>query len=189
MSGIRALPRERPTVAAALPVGGESDYSVIKRMASEAYDSADGNVSKAVEAMEDAAFARGEIADRLLMALVRAGCRRAVSEVHVGGRSKIWNAPAHVAKDADESDKGRVVALAAGNLMLFPLPGGKRLGDAKRSDVAFAADVFEVQADDMKIKARWLRLIAGSLRNHDTVAETLTEEELNAFRTEARNAQ
>jgi hypothetical protein len=81
----------------------------------------------------------------------------------------------------------RVLALASVMMMSFPLPGGKKLGDATGAEVAEAARHYNAKARDMSWKARWLEAIAARA-GAEKVGKVLTEADLQKMKLEATNA-
>lgn len=123
-------------------------------------------------------------------------CADAIRRVIAGRREVAWNGPRNSAEPAREgrSDQpSRVLALAAGNLMTFPLPGsGKPLGDSTRAEVDSAMQIYKIHAEDMTVKARWLGLVAACFNPktgpYIKVRDLLTEEKLSQLKKEAANA-
>lgn len=64
---------------------------------------------------------------------------------------------------------------------------GRRLGDFQKLDLSNFSNGLAAQADDMKVKSRWLALVADALPdNRKTVDEALTSAKLEELRTKAR---
>lgn len=82
----------------------------------------------------------------------------------------------HAVQPSNEEQRGRIVNLAR-TLLDFPLPGGMKLRDARRSDLIAAADFYRKQANDMAHKARWLYAIAESV-GKKRVANALSESDI-----------
>lgn len=161
------------------------DGPSIAELAAAALEACDGDVQAAARKLE--ADARADmtnwrvLTDHLLGQASWDAIRRAVRVT----RSKVWTAPAPTT--TPESQAERVTALAAGNLLMFPLPGGKRLGEATRDEVQAAAHFYEQQADDMAHKARWLQAIAAKVKNaKKKVAEVLDDAKLRELRDAAK---
>ena len=120
----------------------------------------------------------------LLEPLMQYACTQAVNKQIHENRDKSWT-PRDIAR-THVSDADRVSALAAGTLMMFPLPGGKMLGESKREDISIAVDFYHKQSVDMGHKARWLRLVSQSLPDGKSVAQVLNEKRLRDLQAEAR---
>jgi hypothetical protein len=74
-------------------------------------------------------------------------------------------------------------------LMDYPIYGGRRIGDCNRQELLTGANSYRTQADDMLVKARWLRLVADKLPDdRKTVRQALKEDTLAALRQQARDA-
>lgn len=164
------------------PLQIESEENAISRAAREAYNDANGDLEAAQSLLEKRA--RRESGLRGL--LLKWACHEAIRGAGRRFRNQIWNHPAEPIID-HERDERRVRALAAGTLMMFPLPGGKLLADATGDEVLSVAATFEAQATDMATKARWLRLV-GKAAGHRKIGKALTEEKLAILRREASNA-
>ena len=112
-------------------------------------------------------------------------CVESTSAVLRSERLSKWLPPNY-----DAGGKGdRVAALAEGNaamLMDFPLPGGKRLGEATADEVRTAAEFYSKQAGNMAHKARWLSMIAARVKDK-TVKDALTEKKLRELQKETAN--
>lgn len=145
---------------------------------------ADGDVRKATELMLAAVRKSRALRDALTEPLLATACYAAVTMQRRQQRQHIWTAPGYTAGGHGQ----RVIALAT-TLLSFPLPGGLKLAEATRAQVAAAADFYATQASDMHHKARWLRLVAAAVPEDGRVADVLDETRLEAMRTEASNAQ
>jgi len=157
----------------------EVDY--VSTAAREALEKAGGDTHNAAVILQETVSKRGGLYKALMDPLLTQACRDAIGLVVRTHRKSVW-------KHRTDSSE-RVVALAAGNLlslMDFPLPGGKRLGDASRSEVSTAAEFYDRQAKDMAHKGRWLALIAQSVTDEQTVGQALDENRLSELQTEAR---
>lgn len=153
----------------------------IAAAAAEALAAADGDAAKATKLMAEAVRADGDLRDALTEPLINGACYDAIRKQCQAQRRHIWTAPNYTTSGNGQ----RVGALAAGNLLMFPLPGGMRLGEATRVEIADAAGFYQRQADDMALKGRWLTLVAQSVPYGKKVAEVLTNERLSDLRDEA----
>lgn len=156
----------------------------IRELAGLMLESANGDVIEAAKLMEHEVQADDVKYRALMDPLLATACYAAVSQACRGARRDVWTAPNYTAGGNGD----RVHAMAAGNLLLFPLPGGKPLGEATKAEVIEAAVFYGKQASDMTVKARWLTRIGEQLTDEKTVAKVFTEESLRTLQTEVRNA-
>lgn len=160
----------------------------------KALEATGGDFERAVTLLEKRVRANARLRSELLEPFITQACRDAVRqevrlvrrEVWTGTRSGTPPKPQVTPSPRPAKSDSRVVYLAKGNLAMFPLPGGKPLGEATREEVADAAAFYSRQSADMGAKARWLSLIAQSLPAGRTVAEVLTDERLTELQAEAR---
>lgn len=165
-----------------MPLKSETQENPISYAAREAYNEANGDLDAAQTLLEK----RAKKESSLRESLIKWACHEAIRAAGRRFRDQIWNRPVEPPVD-HERDQRRVRALAAGTLMMFPLPGGKLLADATGDEVLDVAAAFEAQAMDMAIKARWLRLV-GQAAGRRKVGKALTEEKLSLLRQEASHA-
>lgn len=165
------------------PLRDELDENPISRAAREAYNEAHGDLEAAQALLEK----RAKREPGLRGLLVVWACHEAIRGAGRRYRNQVWNHPVEPIIDHERNER-RVRALAAGTLMMFPLPGGKLLADATGDEVLSVAATFEAQATDMTTKARWLRLV-GKAAGRRKIGKALTEEKLALLRREASNAQ
>lgn len=81
----------------------------------------------------------------------------------------------------DRASNGRVVILASARLSEFPLPSGKRLGQATRAEVEDAVQVFRSRADTLMSRADWLSAVLQRLPPGRTVLEVMSESDLETM--------
>lgn len=178
-------------MAAARKKETKTGAELVSEAARRAYDDANGDVQEAARMLEHAARSNSPLRDALVEPLIAGACWDAVRGQVRFKRAAIWHAP-NVASgpaaksEAVQAQTDRVVHLATGTLRMFPLPGGKRLGEATRQEIAEAAGFYERQAGDMAHKARWLQLVAQSVPAGKTAGDVLTDERLAELQTEAR---
>lgn len=112
----------------------------VSDIAEAAVDAADGEILKAARLMEQEVLADPQKYRALMDPLVASACHQAVAGVVRQTREKIWTAPNYTAG----GNGHRVHVLASAQmLMMFPLPGGKRLGEATRDEVLAGAEAIE----------------------------------------------
>lgn len=167
-------------------VAKKDELPTPSRMAALALGKAKGDVQKATRALAAQVRSDDKLYRAVMDSLVDTACYDLVASVCRAQRRKIWSPPAPPAGQSD--DRARVVALGRGtvaSLLDFPLPGGMKLRDAKRSDVVSAHEFYATQARDMDGKARWLRLIAQSVPEDRRVGDVLTADRLESLQQEA----
>lgn len=176
------LHSEQTTEKTRMPLKNGPTETLISRAAREAYNDASGDLVVAQAALE-----RRANRDRgLYKMLMSWACHEAIRAAGRQFRNQIWGQPTAPPVD-HEREQRRIRVLAAGTLMMFPLPGGKLLADATGDEVLGVAATFENQAKDMATKAQWLRLV-GKAAGARKVGKALTEEKLALLRQEATNA-
>lgn len=153
----------------------------IRDIATEALDEAGNDVVRAAQIMEET-IAADERKYRLVMdPLVASACYTAVSQAVRGARSAVWTAPNYSAG----GNGSRVRLLSAGNLMMFPLPGGQYLRGANKQEVEAGAEFYAKQGRDMMLKGAFLAKVAEQLGDK-TVDKVFTEESLRSLQAEVR---
>lgn len=165
----------------------------IADVARKALGDANGNIDEAARMFEAAIRQSRSLRDQLTEPLIADACRVAVRKEVKDVRREVWTgsqsrAAGQSKPDAIKAQAGRVVQLAAGTLAMFPLPGGKRLGEASREEISTAAEFYGRQAADMGAKARWLRLIAQSVPDGKKVSDVLSDARLRELQAEASRA-
>ena len=162
------------------------DRDLVAEAAKAALSAANGDVREATRAMENAVRSNRKLRDELTDPLLSNACYTAVSAQCRVERRKVWTPPAEKLVANRTTGSHRVVQLAAGTLLMFPLPGGKKLGEATREEIAEAAQFYDAQATDMSVKARWLRLVAQSVPGNKTAGDVLTDKRLRELQEAAR---
>lgn len=180
-------------MAAARKADGKTGPELVAEAARRAYDDASGDVREAARMLEQAVRMKSPLREALTEPLLAGACWDAIRKQVQETRRNIWN-PGHrplkpvPASPVSKEQASRVVHLATGTLKMFPLPGGKRLGEATREEIAAAADFYARQAGDMAHKARWLQLVGQSIPAGKTAGECLTDERLAELQKEAARA-
>lgn len=146
-------------------------------VARDALESADGDVQKGVKIMAARVRKNRALFMLLMDPLTDSACYSEIRGICKTDRREIWTAPNY----SKSGNGARVKELAAGNLLMFQLPGGKLLGDARREEVEKAAHFYGEQADDMGHKARWLRNIAERVTGDKLVRQVLSDAQLRAM--------
>lgn len=159
---------------------------LVAEAAKTALDQAKGDVREATKILEDSVRNHRQLRDALTDPLIANACYGAVRAVCHVERRKVWSPPVQRFVKTQVTGAHRVVQLAAGTLLMFPLPGGKKLGDATRDEITTAASFYESQSGDMAQKARWLQLVAQSIPANKKAGEVLNEKRLRELQKEAR---
>lgn len=136
------------------------------------------NVGEAAKLLEDWAQKNNELMRYLTEPFLKQACYEAVRTECRDKREKIWTAPNYT-----KGGNGHRVMNHAVSLMDFPLPNGKRLQDAKRSDLLEATEFYSKQAKNMQHKSNWLQRIAERV-GRKTVKNAFSEEELAKLKEE-----
>lgn len=163
------------------------DEPTLGSVAREALDDAKGNVLSATGIMTNRMMTDTALYRLLMFDVIRTACYAAVTAQARAERRVIW----HSKQPTIEEQKGRVRDRSVGiirTLMDFNLPGGVRLGDARREDILTAINNYTGYIGDMLIKRRWLELILPHVRGKKKVSQVLTPTDLVKFQEEARNA-
>lgn len=153
--------------------------SPVSKAAAEALAKADGDVKAATAAMLAKVRKSRPLREALTEPLLEQACYAAITKQCRRQRNIVWTAPNYTAGGNGQ----RVIALAT-SLLDFPLPGGRRLGEATREEVMAGAQFYRGHADDMAHKARWLARIAAELKPEQRVADGLDETRLAALQKE-----
>lgn len=154
--------------------------------AQEAMKEGGGDVQKASRLLEAAVRKNRDLRDALTDPLLANACYDAVRKVCIVERRAIWKPPVEKRVASIVTGAKRVVQLAAGNLLTFPLPGGKKLGEATRAEISKAAEFYRSQSADMQSKAKWLQLVAQSIPEDKTAGDVLTDKRLRELQKEAQ---
>jgi len=157
----------------------------VREAAKAALDASDGDVRSATIVLERAVRNDRMLRDALTEPLIASACYDAIRNACQTERRKIWEPSKEKLVKTRVTGAHRVVQLAAGNLLTFPLPGGKKLREATRADISKAADFYASQSDDMAVKARWLRLVLQSVPDGKKVGDVLSDERLRELQREA----
>jgi hypothetical protein len=146
-----------------------------------ALEKALGDTSQAARLLADEVRKNKSLRVALLDPLIEYACHQAVNLECRNNRDKVWS-PRNIMRGT-EADGVR--AVAARNLLIFPLPGGKALGVANRAEIEFAAEFYRKQSDDMSHKSRWLRLVAQSVPDGKKAEDVLSNDRLAELQKEA----
>ena len=146
----------------------------------EAWQGAD-TMPDAAEALYSAIAGDGARYQEIAPQVLRAWCRDQIS-AHVG-------AIRLAAIDWQQEPTGnRLRQVIAVTLFDFPLPGGKRLGDANAVEIREGAKAYGDTADDAALKARWLGMVAVRVGRKNKAENALTLDQLQTLYVEAEHA-
>lgn len=119
--------------------------------------------------------------NEILPGVLLTWCREQVG----GFVGSIRLASIQAAPDADQSSRiRRVIAVT---LFDFPLPGGKRLGDANAGEIRDGAAAYGRTAQDALHKARFLNRVAEKVGRKNKAENALTLAQLEQIFEESRN--
>lgn len=169
--------------------GPQSSRQIVRRAADQALSEASGEVLRAKAIMSEMARTTQALRDALVEPWIDQAAYEAVREVSRDRRGVIWDSQRRATPASLVSDADKIVLLANSNaqaLMDFPLPGGKRLGDAIAEEVRTAAGFYYRQAGNMMAKGRWLAKIAVSVPDGKRVSEALDEAKLKDIQIDAQ---
>jgi hypothetical protein len=174
-------------MAAARRKTDEDDMAaLIAEAARRAVQEGGGDPRSATDILEAAVRKDQRLRDAIMAPLVRQACYTVVGAEIRRTRSTVWNStPKERVERLGQSQTQRVIQLAAGTLLMFPLPGGVKLGEATRVQLTEAAAFYGRQASDMSAKARWLRLVADRVPEGKTAGQVLDDEQLRQLQAEA----
>lgn len=118
--------------------------------------------------------------------LLRMACQQAIDNF-VAGVVKKEPAKSNPEPEPIQVDqRGDRLRFAANSLMGFRLLDGLPLGHAMRSDIVETAASYTRIANSKKRRAKWLTLIADEMPGDKVVGEVFTEDDLKAFKKEAK---
>ena len=144
---------------------------------------AGGDVASAAILLERRVMGDKKLKAARLDPRVADACHQAIALEIRKDRERVWTPPNVDRPGMTQQDRVRI--LAASNLLTFPLPGGKRLGDATRPEIEDAAEFYRKQSNDMAHKATWLRLVAQSIPDGKRAGAVLTDARLRELQQEA----
>lgn len=151
----------------------------------DAWDGGAPSMPAATKALFDRVSTDSDLMADLMRRLLWTWCSDQISD-HVG-RLRL---KAAASVGFDESQRGsRLSSVIATTLFDFPLPGGKRLGDANANEVRDGAQAYAATADDAACKARWLEKVAARVGRKNSVEAALSLQQLEAIYQEARDGE
>lgn len=156
----------------------------VPQLAKQAFDQVGGNMPAAANQLAAMVMADPAMLADIMPSAIRAWAAEMVGSYVSAVRVQ---SVASITQDATQRGGRLRVALAA-TLFDFPLPGGKRLGDANASEICDGAGRYQEQAKDMDHKSRWLSAVADRVGTANRADAVLTLPELEALFEEAKNA-
>jgi len=135
----------------------------------------EGDMPAAIEALAACITTDAELRATLMASIIRAWCRDQIS-AYVGSLRI-----AALGSGAQNHRGERLRAVIGMTLFDFPLPGGKRLGDANAAEIAQGAQAYAETATDATHKSRWLQAVAAKVGKRNRCEEALTLAQLEAL--------
>lgn len=156
-------------------------HDPIAKIVGEIWQQHDGDMPGATSTLYGRVTQDQALLSAILPSMVMAWCRDRIGN-HVGAL-RLAAMPSTV--DAEQSSRLRSVI--AKTLFDYPLPGGKRLGDANASEIRDGATSYERTAADAAHKARWLKRVAEKVGRKNKAENALTLAELEQIFEESRH--
>lgn len=123
-----------------------------------------------------------QLYDHLIEPMIDDACAEALRKVDKNNRSALR---AIVRTPNPDRGAAGIIALVAQTLHEFPLPGGKRLGDATPADVLDAVCYYREREGFMRREARWYELIHEAMQGGSCVEKVLSHDALARLRKRA----
>lgn len=166
-------------MASAAPAAEETSLVDLVRQACADHP---GDMPGATQALCDVVTSDPDLLADLMPRLLRAWATN-----HVG--TYIGNLRLDAARSVGATDQGgaRLRSSLSRSLFDWPLPGGKRLGDANAQEILEAARFYQSASSDAAHKARWLRAVAERVGRKNRAAAALKLPELEALFKEAEH--
>ena len=159
----------------------------LNNLIEEAMREVDGVWDDAVESLRKKLRGSKKLFDEVIWPIILISLRYKVRSHDAIDRLDYWNeviAGDGVSGESHMSE-ARITALmestvkAIGSIYNYPLQGGKKLGDAIKSDLEVETDWHDKMARTNGVRAEWFRMIAARLPNAKvTVRKALTEVEI-----------
>jgi hypothetical protein len=155
----------------------------VRQSARDAWEKHAGNQLAATEALYKIISKDTKLLEKILPQILRLWCAGAI-------HSYLSELRFAAIQPSDTTQRGaRLREVLAATLFDFPLPGGKRLGDANAAELRAAAERYMTQANDMGHKGRWLRAVAGKVGQHNRAEGAMTLKQLEELLESARHAE
>jgi hypothetical protein len=167
----------RPILPKPLRTTPMDDQSPISALAGELLD--EHRIAQAaLPSMMKAVLTSEDLREMIFAELAEGICRR-VLEAEVQRRyqaEKRQTGGGPIAKPRGHNIQAHARAVASSLLEDFVLPGGKKLGDATRTDLQRALYAYQIHVTDAASKAKFVRLIMQSVTGDATVRECVKPE-------------
>ena len=132
-------------------------------------------MSSAVDALFADVAGRPELLNSIMPQILRAWCRDQIGDY--AGKLRI----AAMRPAADPSQGGRLRVAFNATLYDYPLPSGKRLGDANAREIREGSEAYSRTAEDASHKARWLAAVADRVGRKNRAENALSPLNLSSF--------
>lgn len=155
--------------------------------------SCDGDMLAAIVEIKAMAAEDAELHDYLM----DKGIKFALRSVNRDSRRHIWNESSTTDRyvDADRTPSNLVVPqmnegveLMVMSVFDYPLPGGKKLGDATKTDLLDSSQSLMKQGKTLLERGRWMSMLADRVPFGKTVADSLNESDVRRLMDEAKAA-
>lgn len=154
-------------------------------LAAQILEQAGGDRSRATQLMVDRLRDDPEVGQTIIDRALKIAAAQAIAHVLAYRRTRILTQSPHERSLVTQKASDRAVAFASARLAEFPLPSGKRLGDATRDDLQIAVTTFQRGIATLGRRANWLLLIAQKMPPLKTVGEVFSEQDLERTALEA----
>jgi len=167
------------TTAETLPFPDPPQFTSISAVADWAMDVADGDWQQTDAIIKDLLENDAEIKSALLDPLISKATWAAVRAAGHRRRRKLLHDEPPMAEGEDSTTGIKLVS--ARNWYDFPLPGGKKLGDATHDDLVFAAEFHNLQAVSNASRSRWFTRMADQMPEDSLVRDVLSLEQIEGM--------
>lgn len=155
----------------------------LAKLAREAMDECHGDRDAAVALLWSWFREDRALYERLIEPLIEDGLYAAVGKVDRDTRAHL-RVVGRVAPNPDRGAAG-IAAMVERTMLDWPLPGGKRLGDAGPADLLHAARYYRTQEASARRDARWYELIHEAMHGGSRVEAVLSDAALARLRQRA----
>lgn len=164
-----------------LPGGGGASRAAVLR---EIWETHQGDMPGAANALYATVSGSPDLLNAVLPKALMEWCREEVSQYV----KKVRVASLFAVTPEVASRGSRLRSAIARTLFDFPLPGGKRLGDANAREILDGANAYSESADDAAHKARWLARVAQAVGRENRAEGALTLQQVEELFEETRDA-
>lgn len=159
----------------------KQEVPTIASLVRDAWEHNEGDMPNATEALFSTVSGDQAMLAHILPGVLKAWCREQINH-HVFQLRVAALSPVE-----DPARSNRLRTAIAASLFDFPLPGGKRLGDANASDIREGAALYNRSASDAAHKARWLEAVAEKVGRKNRAESALTLQQLEELYEETRD--